>query len=76
MSCTYLGDVYELFDFVDDKYAIMCVQHDYSPKETTKMDGPVETAYPRKNKLHKKNENNIKSKAILNKSGGEVCKSV
>lgn len=45
----YLGDVKELADLVDDKYAIMCVQHDYTPKETTKMDGAVQTAYPRKN---------------------------
>ncbi|KAL4592992.1 hypothetical protein LXL04_006003 [Taraxacum kok-saghyz] len=30
-------------------YAMMCVQHDYTPKETTKMDGAVQTAYPRKN---------------------------
>nr|GEU63762.1 protein CDI-like [Tanacetum cinerariifolium] len=45
----YLGDIKELFDLVDDKYAVMCVQHDYTPKETTKMDGAVQTLYPRKN---------------------------
>ncbi|PHU24403.1 Protein CDI [Capsicum chinense] len=45
----YLGDIKELRDRVDDKYALMCVQHDYTPKETTKMDGAVQTVYPRKN---------------------------
>ncbi|KAJ9678394.1 hypothetical protein PVL29_020543 [Vitis rotundifolia] len=45
----YLGDIKELRDLVDDNYAIMCVQHDYTPKEKTKMDGVVQTVYPRKN---------------------------
>ncbi|MED6191833.1 hypothetical protein PIB30_004494 [Stylosanthes scabra] len=27
----------------------MCVQHDYTPKETTNMDGAVQTVYPRNN---------------------------
>ncbi|KAL0463895.1 UNVERIFIED_CONTAM: protein CDI [Sesamum latifolium] len=45
----YLGDIKELVDMTDDKYAIMCVQHDYTPKETMKMDGAVQTVYPRKN---------------------------
>ncbi|XP_024979775.1 protein CDI-like isoform X2 [Cynara cardunculus var. scolymus] len=30
-------------------YEVMCVQHDYTPKEATKMDGVVQTVYPRKN---------------------------
>src|SRR6056300_44357 len=42
-------DIQELFDQADDKYAVMCVQHDYTPKEGTKMDGQVQTVYPRKN---------------------------
>ena len=29
--------------------AVYCVQHDYRPKETIKMDGAVQTIYPRKN---------------------------
>lgn len=45
----YLADIKEVMDLADDKYAAMCVKHDYSPKETTKMDGAVQTAYPRKN---------------------------
>ena len=39
----YLSDIKELVDLIDDKFAIMCVQHDYAPKETTKMDGAVQT---------------------------------
>ncbi|CAN4080107.1 unnamed protein product [Withania somnifera] len=45
----YLGDIKELRDMVDDKYALICVRHNYAPKETTKMDGAVQTVYPRKN---------------------------
>jgi hypothetical protein len=29
--------------------AVYCVQHDYRPTETTKMDGAMQTVYPRKN---------------------------
>jgi lipopolysaccharide biosynthesis glycosyltransferase len=45
----FLNDVKELFDQADDKYAVMCVKHDYTPKEGTKMDGQTQTVYPRKN---------------------------
>ncbi|KAK9095655.1 hypothetical protein Scep_027124 [Stephania cephalantha] len=45
----YLSDVKELTELIDDKYAIMCVHHDYTPKENTKMDGVIQTSYPRKN---------------------------
>lgn len=45
----YLADIKDLRDMVDDKYAVMCVHHDYTPKEKTKMDGAVQTVYPRKN---------------------------
>lgn len=46
----YLGDIKELRDLCNDEnLAVMCVQHDYAPKETTKMDGAVQTVYPRKN---------------------------
>ena len=33
----------------DDKYALMCVKHDYIPKNTVKMDGQKQVSYPRKN---------------------------
>ena len=45
----YLSDIAPLLSLVDDRYAVMCVHHDYSPKETLKMDGAVQTLYPRKN---------------------------
>jgi lipopolysaccharide biosynthesis glycosyltransferase len=28
----FMKDIKELFDCVDNKYAVMCVQHDYTPK--------------------------------------------
>ena len=45
----FLDDVKKIFDQADNKYAIMCAQHDYTPKEGTKMDGQVQHVYPRKN---------------------------
>lgn len=43
-------DVKELFDHVNDRYALMCVKHpDYTPKRSLKMDGQTQTSYPRKN---------------------------
>ncbi len=45
----WLGDIAELVDQFDDRFAVMCVQHDYRPTETVKMDGKPQTVYPRKN---------------------------
>jgi lipopolysaccharide biosynthesis glycosyltransferase len=45
----FTTDIKQLFDQADDKYAVMCVQHDYTPKEGIKMDGQKQTIYPRKN---------------------------
>ena len=45
----FLKDVKELFEQADDKYAVMCVQHDYTPKPGIKMDGQKQTLYTRKN---------------------------
>ena len=51
MDCDMIltTDIKELFDQADDQYAVMCVQHDYTPKEGYKMDGQKQTVYPRKN---------------------------
>ena len=51
MDCDMIlqTDIAELFSQADDKYAVMCVKHDYTPKEGTKMDGKAQTVYPRKN---------------------------
>ena len=45
----FIEDIKELFDQAEDKYAVMCAQHDYTPKEGIKMDGQTQTVYPRKN---------------------------
>ena len=51
MDCDMIltTDIKELFDQADDKYAVMCVHHDYKVKEEFKMDGQKQTIYPRKN---------------------------
>ncbi len=51
VDCDFLffGDVAELAQYQDPSKAVMCVHHDYTPKETTKMDGVPQSAYPRKN---------------------------
>lgn len=45
----FLDDVKKIFDQADEQYAVMCAQHDYTPKESIKMDGQVQHLYPRKN---------------------------
>lgn len=46
----FLDDIKNLFDQVDDKYAVMVVKHDYNPVDgSVKMDGQVQLQYPRKN---------------------------
>jgi lipopolysaccharide biosynthesis glycosyltransferase len=51
IDCDFLAvaDIKDLFDQIDNNYAIMCAQHNYIPKEVTKMDGQRQTLYPRKN---------------------------
>ena len=44
-----MDDVRNLFDLKDDKYAIMCVKHNYVVENQFKMDGKLQTIYPRKN---------------------------
>ena len=39
----------ELEQYCDDSKAVVCVQHDYKPKEGLKMDGQIQLQYPRKN---------------------------
>lgn len=50
-DCDFLWKIpsHELVKYCDNSKAVVCVQHDYTPKETTKMDGQVQTVYPRKN---------------------------
>jgi lipopolysaccharide biosynthesis glycosyltransferase len=44
-----LDDLNELFEHADDKYAVMCVKHDYNPEGNLKLDGQEQSVYPRKN---------------------------
>ena len=50
-DCDFLWKIpsHELVKYCDSSKAVVVVQHDYTPKETTKMDGQVQTVYPRKN---------------------------
>jgi hypothetical protein len=51
MDCDMLAldDIAKLWALRDDRYTVMCVQHDYTPKETTKFLGEKQTAYNKKN---------------------------
>ena len=42
-------DIAELWALRDDRYAAMCVKHDYQPKEDVKFLGQVQTKYEKKN---------------------------
>ena len=42
-------DINDLLEYYNHNNSVMCVQHDYTPKTDTKMDGVVQTSYPRKN---------------------------
>mmetsp|Transcript_40790 Transcript_40790/g.96996 ORF Transcript_40790/g.96996 Transcript_40790/m.96996 type:complete len:307 (+) Transcript_40790:278-1198(+) len=44
-----LRDIAELLDLADDKYALMCVKHDYRPEVKVKLADKVQEWYPRKN---------------------------
>ncbi|EER90664.1 hypothetical protein BDA96_01G043800 [Sorghum bicolor] len=51
----YLADIAELLAAAvppadaADRIAVACVKHEYQPAEATKMDGAIQTVYPRKN---------------------------
>jgi hypothetical protein len=51
MDCDMLcrGDIAELWDLREDRYALMCVQHEHVPNETVKFLGAVQTRYEKKN---------------------------
>lgn len=51
MDCDFMaqGDIADLFALADPRYAVMVVKHDQQPAESYKMDGQIQTAYPRKN---------------------------
>jgi len=43
------SDISKLFDMKDDKYAVQCVQHNYTPQPGPKFLGTEQTEYSRKN---------------------------
>ena len=51
MDCDMLcrGDIAELWQQRDDRYALMCVKHHHRPRETTKFLGAPQSRYERKN---------------------------
>ena len=49
LDFVFKEDVANLFAQANDKYAVMCAHHDYTPKEAEKMDGQAQLPYPRKN---------------------------
>jgi hypothetical protein len=51
MDCDMLcsSDVSELFELDMSKFALRVVKHDHNPVESVKMDGRIQTRYPRKN---------------------------
>jgi lipopolysaccharide biosynthesis glycosyltransferase len=44
-----LSDLAQLFAMANDRFAVMCVKHEYAPQDSIKMDGQRQTIYPRKN---------------------------
>lgn len=45
----FLEDISRLFKLIDPRYAVMVCKHDYTPQSKTKMDGCIQTVYPKKN---------------------------
>lgn len=43
------ADIVDLMEMWDEKYSVMCVQHNHTPRETTKFDGMEQPKYFRKN---------------------------
>lgn len=49
-ECDLVAELTPYFEQMErENLALMCVQHDYTPSEKTKMDGRAQTVYPRKN---------------------------
>jgi hypothetical protein len=45
----FRDNVQNMFKGLDEKYAVYCVKHNFSPADKKKMDGKIQTAYSRKN---------------------------
>lgn len=82
VDCDFLfvadvADLARLAASADPRHAVLCVHHDYTPTEATKMDGAVQTVYPRKNWSsmvlfncgHSKNRAALTPEAVSTRSG-------
>jgi len=51
MDCDMMArkNMNRIFDLANRRYAVMVVKHNHQPVAGTKMDGQVQTSYPRKN---------------------------
>ncbi len=69
------ADIAEMLEHVGEK-ALYCVQHDYTPTESTKMDGVLQTRYRRKNwsslMVFRPYLNRGLTKYVLNNSTGSM----
>lgn len=68
VDCDFLfrKDIAQILDYTDTSKAVMVVKHDYTPKESIKMDGCVQHPYPKKNW----------SSCILWNASADECKSL
>ncbi len=57
-------DIAELWALRDEAYSVMCVKHDYQPKEETKFLGQTQTKYEKKNWSSVILFNNARCKAL------------
>lgn len=66
MDCDMLmrADIAELWALRDDRYAVQCVKHDYTPKVETKFLGQTQTKYEKKNWSSVILFNNAKCRAL------------
>ena len=59
-----IDDIAKLWALRDDRYAVMCVQHDHRPNEETKFLGAAQTQYEKKNWSSVMLFNNARCKAL------------
>lgn len=59
-----LDDIAKLWDLRDERYAVMCTQHDHRPQEDVKFLGTVQTKYEKKNWSSVMLFNNARCKAL------------
>ena len=66
MDCDMLlrTDINELWKLRDDDYAVMCVKHDYEPKQNVKFRGAKNEKFPKKNWSSLMLMNNAKCKLL------------